>query len=128
MTPEAFTRLAHRLSPTVKAHPILETVQFHVGGKAFATLGWPEAGWAVVKLSARDQQRILAAHEAASPEPGRQRRSGVTLLWLEDLEEAALADVLAAAWKQAYSGERTPRRGGRPRKGAAPAGLASSQS
>lgn len=122
MTPEAFTHLARRLSPTVTARPILETVQFRVGGKAFATLGWPEAGWAVVKLSARDQARILAEQDAASPEPGRQRRSGVTLLWLEDLEEAALADILAAAWKQAYSGERAPRRGGRPRKeaGASP--------
>ena len=31
--------------------PILETVQFRVGGKGFATLGWPEAGWAVVKVA-----------------------------------------------------------------------------
>ncbi|KSB91676.1 hypothetical protein AS593_06530 [Caulobacter vibrioides] len=115
MTPDVFSNLASRLSPTVKTHRVLEAVQFRVGGKAFATLGWPEAGWAVVKLSVRDQMRLVADHDGVTVEPGPRGKSGVTLLWIEDLDEAALADVLVAAWREAYAGARPVRRGGRPR-------------
>lgn len=50
MTPDAFSILAARVGHGVVTYPILDAVQYRFGGKAFATLGWPAAGWAVIKL------------------------------------------------------------------------------
>lgn len=102
MTPDAFTNLAARLGPGVQVRPVLDAVQFRVGGRAFATLGWPAEGWAVVKLNPSDQARALAHSDALTAEPGRRRKSGVTLVRLKAIDEAAMAEVLAAAWREAY--------------------------
>ncbi|PLR20990.1 hypothetical protein SGCZBJ_21370 [Caulobacter zeae] len=104
MTPEAFSALAARLGEGVQVQPVLDTVQFKVGGKAFATLGWPEAGWAIVKLTPRDQAAAMSLSDAVTPEPGRRRNSGVTLLRLERADAAVVASVLAAAFTHAYRG------------------------
>jgi hypothetical protein len=90
----------------VQVQPVLDAVQFRVGGRAFATLGWPADGWAVVKLSPADQARALAGSEALTAEPGRRRGTGVTLVRLKGIDEAAMAEVLAAAWREAYRPER----------------------
>lgn len=34
---------------------------FRVGGKIFATLGYPDAAWGMVKLTPVDQQLVVAA-------------------------------------------------------------------
>ncbi len=107
MTPEAFTTLIDRLAPGAQARTVLDSVRFCLSGKAFATLNWPEQGWAVVKLSLADQKKALALSDGFSRELGR-RRSGVTLIRLEAVSEAALAEVLAAAWREAY-GAASPR-------------------
>ncbi|MBI1682846.1 MmcQ/YjbR family DNA-binding protein [Caulobacter hibisci] len=103
MTPEAFSTLALRLGAAVQVRRVLDTTQFRVGSRAFATLGWPEAGWAVVKLSPRDQVAALALSEAVSIEPRRPRNSGVTLVWLKGIDEDAMAYILAAAFREAYA-------------------------
>lgn len=104
MTPETFSTLAGRLGQGVQAQPVLETIQFKVAGKAFATLGWPEAGWAVVKLALRDQVTAMSLSDAVTPEPGRRRNSGVTLVRLEKADPDVVAHVLAAAFNYAYRG------------------------
>lgn len=101
MTPEAFIDLITRLAPGAQARTVLDSVRFCVGDKVFATLHWPERGWAVVKLSPADQKRALARSDAFVREAGR-RRAGVTLIRLAAVNELALADVLAAAWREAY--------------------------
>ncbi|GEM_PF-1008515 len=103
MTPEAFSTLAARLGAAVQVRPVLDTVQFRVGGRAFATLGWPEAGWAVVKLSLKDQAAALAMSDAVAIEPKRPRASGVTLVWLKGMDEDTMAYILAAAFGVAYA-------------------------
>lgn len=107
MTPDAFSSLAVRLGPGVQVRPVLEAVQFRIAGKAFATLGWPAAGWAVVKLNARDQAWALSICEAATVEPGRRRKSGVTLVRLKGADEGAVAEILTMAWREAYRGAKT---------------------
>jgi hypothetical protein len=102
MTPDAFTNMAARLGPGVQVRTVLDAVQFRVSGRAFATLGWPAEGWAVVKLNRSDQARALASSEALTVEPGRRRRTGVTLVRLKAIDETAMAEVLAAAWREAY--------------------------
>jgi len=101
MTPEAFSTLAVRLGAAVQVRCVLETTQFRVGGRAFATLGWPEAGWAVVKLGLKDQGVAMALSEAVTPDPSRPRKSGVTRVRLKGIDEDAMAYVLSAAFGEA---------------------------
>ena len=104
MTPDDFVQLVERIVPEVQRKSVLETVQFRVGSKAFATLGWPAEGWAAVKLSAGDQRRALTGSDAFVRDPGRRRNSGVTLVRLKAADPDILADVIGAAWRQAYHG------------------------
>jgi hypothetical protein len=108
MTPETFTRLVARVAPDARVRPVLDSVQFRAGEKTFATLGWPTEGWAVVKLGAREQAQALRRSEALVRETGR-RRKGITLIRLAAIDEAILAEVLVAAWKEAYRPPRTLR-------------------
>lgn len=104
MTPDDFVQLVERVVPDVQRKPVLDTLQFRVGGNAFATLGWPSEGWAVVKLSAIDQRRALAASDAFARDPERRRNSGVTRVRLQGIDPAVLAEVVGAAWRHAYLG------------------------
>jgi hypothetical protein len=61
MTPNQFRRIALALPGTEEAghmgHP-----DFRVRGKIFATLGYPSAEWAMVKLAPDEQLALTAAH------------------------------------------------------------------
>lgn len=100
MTPEAFRALALSF-PRAQERPILGSQEFRIKDKVFATLGWPEAGWAVVKLSPAEQLRYMKACGGLSPEPGGRGRRGVTRVRLANVEAAALGPVLEAAWRHA---------------------------
>jgi len=102
MTPDEFSALASGFGPSVQAKPILEAVQFRVGGKAFATLGWPAAGWAVVKVAPSRQVWALSLSAGVAPEPGRRRKSGIVLIQLAAIDEAVAVDLLADAWSFAH--------------------------
>lgn len=104
MTPEAFSDLASRLGSGVQVRPVLDAVQFRVGDKAFATLGWPAAGWAVVKLSRKDQGRFLGRSDAVTVEPGRRRDTGVTLVRLQGVDEDLMAEMLISAFGEVCHG------------------------
>jgi hypothetical protein len=76
------------------------TADFRVRGKIFATLGYPERGWAVVKLT-RDEQEVLvdAAPEAFAPVPGGWGLRGYTRLRLEAVDEQSVRGALQTAWR-----------------------------
>jgi hypothetical protein len=61
MTAEEFRRVALSFRNAVEGrhhdHP-----DFRVDGKIFATLGYPDAGWAMVRLTPAQQGRFVAAH------------------------------------------------------------------
>ncbi|MBO9708853.1 MAG: MmcQ/YjbR family DNA-binding protein [Caulobacter sp.] len=95
--------------PGVHETAVLETRVFKVRGKAFATEGWPEAGWAVVKLSPQDQKRLVAGSIALAPEPGPRGKKGVTLIRLKGADDDLISEVLVAGWQAVYGGERRPR-------------------
>lgn len=105
MTPKAFLAAAASL-PAVQHVSVLETEVFKVRGRAFATLNWPAPGWAVVKLRAADQIRLIAQSRALAREPGPRGKRGVTVVQLKALDEAEAGEVLAAAWSLAYGGAR----------------------
>lgn len=120
MTPDEFSELTTSLGMGVQARPILEAVQFRVGGKAFATLGWPAAGWAVVKVAPSRQAWALSLGEGVAPEPGRRRKAGIVLMRLAAIDEATAVDLLAEAWSFAHRRRAATREG----IGAAAAGQA----
>lgn len=102
MTPDAFLALASGLA-MVKAKTVMGAVRLAVSGKTFATVGWPEAGWAVVKLTPTDQKVLASASAGVTPEPGGRGRNGVTLLHLRDVGEDCARSVLVAAWRHAQA-------------------------
>jgi len=102
MTPDAFIAIASGLA-MVKAKTVLSAMRFAVSGKTCATVGWPEAGWAVVKLAPADQRDLVTACAGVAPEPGERGRKGITVLHLRDVSEASAKRVLIAAWQNALA-------------------------
>lgn len=99
MTSDEFEILVRGLGGNVVTRPVLNTVQFHVGGKAIATVNWPARGWAAIKLDPRDQPWAMALSPGLSSEPGRRRNAGIVLARLASLEADVAAELLAAAWR-----------------------------
>ncbi len=98
MTADDFRRAALKLPEAVElghmGHP-----DFRVGGKVFATLGYPDAAWGMVKLP-REQQEIMAAAapEVFQPVKGGWGAGGATNVRLAAADEATLISALTAAW------------------------------
>lgn len=93
-----FRRLALSMPEAVEgAH--IGAVDFRCG-KIFATLGNPDANWAMVKLTP-DQQavRVAAEPEVFAPVPGGWGRGGATRLRLAASDEATARGALLDAWR-----------------------------
>jgi hypothetical protein len=82
MTPADFRRLALGFPDTVEgSHQ--GHVDFRVGGRIFATLGYPDEKFAVVMLSPADQDLIVRDHPASfAPVTGGWGASGSTTVTL----------------------------------------------
>jgi hypothetical protein len=99
MTAEEFRDLALSLPEAVHqshmGHP-----DFRVKGKIFATLGWPDLGRAMVKLTPEQQVVFVAARPMTfAPVPGGWGRRGATHVILESADDVAVEDALALAWR-----------------------------
>ncbi len=99
MTPDDFRRLALQLPEAVEQehgeHP-----DFRVRGKVFATLGWPDVEWGVVKLTPEEQElRTLGEPAVFEPVPGAWGRRGYTKVQLSKASEADLQSALRVAWR-----------------------------
>jgi hypothetical protein len=99
MTIAQFRRLALGLPEAVEsAH--MDHPDFRVGGKIFATLGYPEKGYCMVKLTP-DQQVLFARAEPAMfvPAKGAWGKSGATCAELKSAKPKPLEAALIAAWR-----------------------------
>lgn len=78
-----------------QAHP-----DFRVRGKIFATLGYPDEKWAMVKLPG-EQQDILCKAEPAVfvPVKGGWGRQGATSVCLKAAKKARVRGALLSAWR-----------------------------
>jgi hypothetical protein len=99
MTDDSFRRLALTMPEAREAghmgHP-----DFRVGGKVFATLGYPNERWAMVKLTPEQQEAFVAADPAAfAPVKGGWGRQGATSVLLARAKVASLRTALMAAWR-----------------------------
>jgi hypothetical protein len=99
MTPAGFRRLALALPETSEVghmgHP-----DFRVGGKIFATLGYPDDGWGMVKLTPDQQEALVSAEPSVFvPVEGGWGRGGATNVRLGAARAASLRLALATAWR-----------------------------
>ncbi len=99
MTADGFRRLALTLPEAIESahmgHP-----DFRVGGKIFATLGYPDASRGMVKLSPEQQELFVrVAPDAFAPAKGAWGRSGSTIVVLKRAKIATLHDAMLAAWR-----------------------------
>ena len=73
---------------------------FRVRDKVFASLGVPDAGWGMVKLTPEQQKMLLGAEAAAfKPAAGAWARRGSTHVRLAAVDRATLRSALTMAWR-----------------------------
>jgi hypothetical protein len=99
MTVDDFRRMALSL-PEVSESAHMDHPDFRVGGKIFATLGYPDAAWGMVKLTPVDQQLVVAAApDVFVPAKGAWGRRGATCVRLSKATKSAVRDAMTAAWR-----------------------------
>jgi hypothetical protein len=98
MTSNDFRRLALSFPETSEqAH--MDHPDFRVAGKIFATLGYPEGGWAMVKLTPIEQGMVMRAHPGVfEPCAGAWGRRGATNVRLKTARKHTVRRALLAAW------------------------------
>ena len=115
MTVDGFRRLALGLPEATEVghmgHP-----DFRVGGKIFATLGYPDAGFGMVKLAPEQQEAFVSAEPGVfAPVKGAWGRGGATSVRLAAAKTASLRTALAAAWRNVAPPRLTEENAGRAR-------------
>lgn len=77
---------------------------FRIANKIFATLGYPDANWAMVKLTPEQQEIVVASEpDTFKPAAGAWGRKGSTHILLAKLDAATAASVLRMAWENVAS-------------------------
>ena len=99
MPSNRFRLIALSLPGTIEAshqgHP-----DFRVGKRIFATLGYPDEGWGMVKLTP-EQQFVLVEAEPGifRPVPGGWGKHGNTNVRLAKADRTTLRSALTLAWR-----------------------------
>jgi hypothetical protein len=85
---------------------------FRVKGKIFATLGYPDEAWAMVKLTPDQQEAFVSsARSVFVPAKGGWGRRGATSVHLPGARVTRVRTALAAAWQNlAFTGKTGGRR------------------
>jgi hypothetical protein len=98
MTANDFRAVALSLPESVEgAH--MDHPDFRVGGKIFATLGYFDAGWGMVKLMPDQQQEFVKAEpKIFVPAKGYWGKRGATCVRLKDVKKATLRKAMVRAW------------------------------
>jgi hypothetical protein len=99
MTPADFRRIALSMPEAIEsehmAHP-----DFRVGGKIFATLGYPDREHGMVVLPPEEQAKVLRSHpKIFFPAKGAWGKRGSTCVRLQAIDKSTLQAALAIAWR-----------------------------
>jgi hypothetical protein len=99
MTPNEFRELALSFPEVIESahmrHP-----DFRVSGKIFATLGYPDDNWAMVKLRPDEQKEFVRSNpEVFRPVKGAWGRQGGTSVYLPAVTIKIVREALTAAWR-----------------------------
>jgi hypothetical protein len=100
MKPEEFRRIALSMAEASESahmgHP-----DFRVGGKIFATLGYPEDHLGTVMLTREEQERFLRSHpKVFTPAKGAWGRQGSTHVRLAAVDASTLRKAMVIAWRK----------------------------
>ena len=100
MTPADFRRIALSLPETSEsAH--MDHPDFRVGGKIFATLGYPDNEHGMVILPPEEQARLVQTYpKIFTPAKGAWGKSGSTSVRLELVDRATLQRAMEIAWRK----------------------------
>ena len=100
MTPDEFRRIALGFPEAVEGSH-MGHADFRVGGKIFATLGYPNDQFGVLMLSPQDQDLVIRDHPSVfAPVKGKWGESGSTTVALARATEGAVLPALEAAWRK----------------------------
>jgi hypothetical protein len=100
MTPEKFRELALQLLGASEGEHHGHA-DFRVGGKIFATLGYPTIEFATILLTPKEQASFVQAEPASFvPVVGGWGRKGSTNVRLKPGHRRAVRQALRAAWKR----------------------------
>jgi hypothetical protein len=116
MTADEFRELALNLGgATESAH--MNHPDFRAHGKIFATLGYPDASWGMVKLAPQDQKHFIELHPRVfSLAKGAWGLQGSTMVQLDAAKPDVISQALDLAWQNSAAGAK-PRKA---RKAASP--------
>jgi hypothetical protein len=99
LTAKDFRQLALAL-PETEEHSHMSHPDFRVGGKIFATLGYPDKTRGMVKLSPEDQHYFSKDYpDAFVPVKGAWGRKGATSVHLKAANKETLRKAIQAAWR-----------------------------
>jgi hypothetical protein len=100
MTPADFRKIALSLPETSEsAH--MDHPDFRVGGKIFASLGYPDNEHGMVILPPEDQARLVRTYpKIFTPAKGAWGKSGSTSVRLVAVDQATLRNALEIAWRK----------------------------
>ena len=99
MTPNEFRELALSFPEAIESahmhHP-----DFRVGGRIFATLGYPNENSAMVKLSSDEQKEFVRSSPGVfTTAKGAWGRQGSTIIYLPAATIDIVREALTAAWQ-----------------------------
>src|SRR5688572_14073488 len=119
MTPAEFRRIVMSLAG-VEEREHMGHPDFRVGGKIFATLGYPDDRFGTIMVSSRDQALLVRDHpKAFKPAPGAWGCSGSTSVLLRLAPRPTVTIAVEAAWSRrapkSLSASRRPQPKRRPR-------------
>jgi hypothetical protein len=102
VTPAGFRRIALGLKDAIEhahhGHP-----DFRVGGRVFASLGYPDAKWGAVMLTPEQQRTFVRGDpQAFVPAAGAWGAQGSTTVRLQAVDEEALGEALTLAWRTSF--------------------------
>jgi hypothetical protein len=100
MTVAEFRRLALAF-PGATEGSHMGHADFRVGGKIFATLGYPNTQLGAIMLSPVDQDLVLHSHpKAFAPAAGAWGKAGSTTVMLRIAPRKVVAAALESAWRR----------------------------
>lgn len=98
MTADQFRRFALALPSAVESSH-MDHPDFRIGGKVFATLGYPDESWAMVNLTPEQQGSVVeSAPRVFRPCKGAWGQRGATNIHLASAKQAEVQGALEAAY------------------------------
>jgi hypothetical protein len=87
--------------PEAAEHMHMNHPDFRVRGKIFATLGYPDAAYGMVKLTPEQQHELQKSDPTTYTSKGVWGARGATLVKLKSAKKTQIRSALANAWRNA---------------------------